>query len=38
MCIRDRIGPFPVRDEADRLQARLQEQSIESQIVRVEKP
>ena len=35
---RVRVGPFPMRDEADRLQARLQEQTIESQIVRVEKP
>jgi cell division protein FtsN len=35
---RVRVGPFPRRDEADNLQARLQEQSIESQIVRVEKP
>lgn len=35
---RVRVGPFPIRDEADRLQARLQEQTIESQIVRVEKP
>jgi hypothetical protein len=35
---RVRMGPFPMRDEADRLQARLLEQTIESQIVRVEKP
>jgi cell division protein FtsN len=35
---RVRVGPFPRRDDADNLQARLQEQSIESQIVRVEKP
>jgi cell division protein FtsN len=35
---RVRLGPFPSRDEADALQARLQEQSIEAQIVRVEKP
>jgi cell division protein FtsN len=35
---RVRLGPFPSRDEADALQARLQEQSVEAQIVRVEKP
>ncbi len=35
---RVRLGPFPSRDEADSLQLRLQEQSIEAQIVRVEKP
>lgn len=35
---RVRMGPFPMRDEADRLQARLLEQAVESQIVRVEKP
>lgn len=35
---RVRVGPFPSRDEADGLQNKLQEQSIESQIVRVEKP
>lgn len=35
---RVRLGPFPSRDEADALQARLQEQTIEAQIVRVEKP
>jgi cell division protein FtsN len=35
---RVRIGPFPERDEADGLQAKLQEQSIEAQIVRVERP
>lgn len=35
---RVRMGPFPMRDEADRLQARLLEQTVESQIVRVEKP
>lgn len=35
---RVRVGPFPTRDEADSLQAKLQEQTIEAQIVRVEKP
>ena len=35
---RVRLGPFPTREEADGLQSRLQEQSIEAQIVRVEKP
>jgi cell division protein FtsN len=35
---RVRLGPFPSRDEADSLQTRLQEQTIEAQIVRVEKP
>lgn len=35
---RVRMGPFPLRNEADTLQAKLQEQGIESQIVRVEKP
>ena len=35
---RVRLGPFASRDEADGLQARLQEQIIEAQIVRVEKP
>jgi len=35
---RVRLGPFPSRDEADSLQLKLQEQSIEAQIVRVEKP
>jgi cell division protein FtsN len=35
---RVRLGPFPTREEADALLARLQEQSIEAQIVRVEKP
>jgi cell division protein FtsN len=35
---RVRVGPFPSRDEADSLQNKLQEQSIEAQIVRVEKP
>lgn len=35
---RVRLGPFPLRNDADALQARLQEQGIESQIVRVERP
>ncbi len=35
---RVRIGPYPARGEADGLQLKLQEQSIESQIVRVERP
>jgi cell division protein FtsN len=35
---RVRLGPFPTRDEADALQTQLQQQSIEAQIVRVEKP
>ena len=35
---RVRLGPFPTRAEADALQARLQEQGVEAQIVRVEKP
>jgi cell division protein FtsN len=35
---RVRLGPFPTREEADGLQAKLQEQTIEAQIVRVEKP
>jgi cell division protein FtsN len=35
---RVRVGPFSTRDEADALQVRLQEQQIEAQIVRVEKP
>jgi cell division protein FtsN len=35
---RVRVGPFPERDEADGLQAKLQEQNIEAQIVRVERP
>lgn len=35
---RVRVGPFRSRDEADGLQNKLQEQSIEAQIVRVEKP
>ena len=35
---RVRLGPFPARSEADALQVRLQEQGIEAQIVRVEKP
>ena len=35
---RVRLGPFPSRADADGLQAKLQEQGLESQIVRVEKP
>ena len=35
---RVRVGPYPAREEADALQSRLQEQSIEAQIVRVERP
>ena len=35
---RVRLGPFGMREEADRLQTKLQEQGIEVQIVRVEKP
>ena len=35
---RVRLGPFPVRADADSLQLKLQEQGIEAQIVRVEKP
>lgn len=35
---RVRLGPFASREEADGLQTKLTEQSIESQIVRVEKP
>ena len=35
---RVRLGPMPVRSEADALQERLQSQGIETQIVRVEKP
>ncbi|HLL11425.1 MAG TPA: SPOR domain-containing protein [Rubrivivax sp.] len=35
---RVRLGPFTSRDAADTLQNKLQEQSIEAQIVRVEKP
>ena len=34
---RVRLGPYPSREEADALTSRLQEQGIESQIVRVEK-
>ena len=34
---RVRVGPFPSRDEADALKSRLQEASLETQIVRVEK-
>jgi cell division protein FtsN len=35
---RVRLGPYPTREEADVLQTRLQEQSVEAQIVRVQKP
>lgn len=35
---RVRLGPFQQRDEADMLQQRLAEQSIEAQIVRAERP
>jgi cell division protein FtsN len=35
---RVRLGPFPSRSDADGLQAKLQEQGLESQIVRVERP
>ena len=35
---RVRLGPYPTRTEADALQMKLQEQGIEVQIVRVEKP
>ncbi len=35
---RVRVGPYPARGEADALQQRLQEQTIEAQIVRVERP
>jgi cell division protein FtsN len=35
---RVRMGPYPVRNDADALQLRLQDAGIESQIVRVEKP
>lgn len=35
---RVRMGPFPTRDEADALYSRLQEQGVEAQIVRVERP
>lgn len=35
---RVRLGPYPSRNEADALQVKLQEQGIETQIVRVEKP
>ena len=34
---RVRMGPYPTRDQADGVQSRLQEQTIEAQIVRVEK-
>lgn len=35
---RVRLGPFPKREEADMLLGQLQQQSIEAQIVRVERP
>ena len=35
---RVRMGPYPTRTEADALQMKLQEQGVEAQIVRVEKP
>lgn len=35
---RVRLGPFDARDDADSLQGRLQEQGVDSQIVRVERP
>jgi cell division protein FtsN len=35
---RVRMGPYPTRGEADVLQVKLQEQGIEAQLVRVEKP
>ena len=35
---RVRLGPYPTREEADSQLTRLQEQNIEAQIVRVEKP
>ena len=35
---RVRLGPYPTRGEADALQLKLQEQGIEAQLVRVEKP
>ncbi len=38
MVYRVRLGPFSIRNDADALQVKLQEQGIESQIVRVEKP
>jgi cell division protein FtsN len=35
---RVRLGPFDTREEADGLQLKLQEQTVETQIVRVERP
>ena len=35
---RVRLGPFPTRDEADTLLGQLQEQRVDAQIVRVERP
>ena len=37
VVFRVRVGPFPTRDEADALKTKLQEGSLETQIVRVEK-
>ena len=34
---RVRMGPYPSREEADGVQGKLQQQSIEAQIVRVER-
>lgn len=38
LVYRVRMGPYQSRDDADSLQGKLQQQSIESQIVRVERP
>jgi cell division protein FtsN len=35
---RVRVGPYPTREEADGQQGKLQEQAMETQIVRVERP
>lgn len=37
VVFRVRMGPFPARDEADALKTKLQDSSLETQIVRVEK-
>lgn len=37
VVFRVRMGPFPTRDEADALKTKLQDASLETQIVRVEK-
>ena len=37
VVFRVRMGPFPTRDEADALKTKLQDSSLETQIVRVEK-